>query len=167
MKMIVGLGNPGDKYAKCRHNTGFIILDKFAEDKNLEWKKSEKFESEISEYEEYLLVKPLTFMNNSGRAVSKLANFYKINPNDITVIHDDVDIPFGSIKNQVGKNAAGHHGVEDIIEKLGTKDFARIRVGVGKPENKNIPVDEWVLQDFSSDNIFEIQKFSRTVESLL
>ena len=158
--MIVGLGNPGEKYVKCRHNTGFIILDKFVEDKNLEWKESEKFESEISEYEDYLLVKPQTFMNNSGRAVSKLANFYKINPKDIIIIHDDVDIPFGSVKNQVGKNAAGHHGVEDIIEKLGTKDFARIRVGVGKPENRNIPVDEWVLQNFSDNEFEDVKKIN-------
>jgi PTH1 family peptidyl-tRNA hydrolase len=156
MKLIVGLGNPGKKYKNCRHNTGFILLDKFAEENDLKWRKSSKFESEISEFGDTILVKPQTFMNNSGDAVSKLMNFYKISPEDLIVIHDDVDLLFGTVKKQKGKNAAGHHGVEDIMEKIGTKDFWRIRVGVGKPENIDTPVDVWVLQDFSDGEFDEI-----------
>jgi len=158
MKLIVGLGNPGKKYQKSRHNVGFILLDKFAADNNLKWGKSERFDSEIIEYDDKLLVKPQTFMNNSGDAVSKLVNFYKIFPDNLIIIHDDVDLPLGSVKKQKGKNSAGHHGVEDIIEKLGTKDFWRIRVGIGKPEDKNIPVDEWVLQDFGENELDIIAK---------
>jgi len=157
MKIIVGLGNPGNQYKKYRHNTGFILLDKLAKEKSLKWKKSSKFESETAECEDLLLVKPQTFMNNSGDAVSKLVNFYKTTPKDLTIIHDDVDLSFGNVKKQRGKNAAGHHGVEDIMEKLGTKEFWRIRVGIGKPENKNIPVDKWVLQDFSDGELAQIK----------
>jgi len=155
MKLIVGLGNPGEKYQKSRHNVGFILLDKFAADNNLNWRKVERFNSEVADYSNGLLIKPQTFMNNSGDAVSKLVNFYKISLNDLIIIHDDVDLPLGAIKKQKGKNSAGHHGVENIIEELGTKDFWRIRVGIGKPEDKNIPVDEWVLQDFG-ENEFDI-----------
>ncbi|HOV97565.1 MAG TPA: aminoacyl-tRNA hydrolase [bacterium] len=158
MKLIVGLGNPGKKYQKSRHNVGFILLDKFAADNNLKWRKSERFDSEIIEYDDKLLVKPQTFMNNSGNAVSKLVNFYKVSPDKLIIIHDDVDLPLGGVKKQKGKNSAGHHGVEDIIEKLGTKDFWRIRVGIGKPEDKNIPVDEWVLQDFGENELDIIAK---------
>ena len=158
MKLIVGLGNPGERYQKSRHNVGFILLDKFAADNNLNWRKVERFNSEVADYSNGLLIKPQTFMNNSGDAVSKLVNFYKIFPDNLIIIHDDVDLPLGSVKKQKGKNSAGHHGVEDIIEKLGTKDFWRIRVGIGKPEDKNIPVDEWVLQDFGENELDIIAK---------
>ena len=157
MKFIIGLGNPGKEYEKCRHNTGFILLDKFAEEKGLKWKRVSKFESEIAEFEDGILVKPQTFMNNSGKAISKLVNFYKITPEDLIVIHDDVDLMFGSVKKQKGKNAAGHHGVEDIIEKLRTKDFWRIRVGIGKPKNIETPIDKWVLQDFDDEEFVNLQ----------
>ncbi len=162
MKIIVGLGNPGNQYKKYRHNTGFILLDKLAEERGLKWKKSSRFESEIAECGDFILVKPQTFMNNSGDAVSKLFNFYKISPDDLIVVHDDVDLKFGTVKKQKGKNPAGHHGVEDIIEKVGTKEFWRLRVGIGKPENKNIPVDKWVLQDFSDEEIAELEGSARS-----
>ena len=166
MRLIVGLGNPGKEYEKCRHNTGFILLDKLAEEKGLKWKKASKFESEIAEFEDDILVKPQTFMNNSGDAVSKLVNFYKLSPDDLIVIHDDVDLSFGIVKKQKGKNAAGHHGVEDIMEKLGTKDFWRIRVGIGKPENSKIPVDSWVLQNFSEEELEKISGLSPVLDSV-
>ena len=156
MKLIVGLGNPGKEYEKCRHNTGFILLDNFASEKDLKWKFSKKFESEIAEFGDMVFAKPQTFMNNSGIAVSKLVNFYKISLDDLVVIHDDVDLSLGVMKKQKGKNAAGHHGVEDIIEKLGSKDFWRIRIGVGKPQNSNIPVDKWVLQNFGEEEFEKI-----------
>lgn len=160
MKIIVGLGNPGNQYKKYRHNTGFILLDKLAEERGLKWKKSSKFESEIAECGDFILVKPQTFMNNSGDAVSKIMNFYKISEEDLIVVHDDVDLEFGVVKKQKGKNAAGHHGVEDIIEKIGTKEFWRLRVGIGKPENKQVPVDVWVLQDFKDTELENIKNLS-------
>ena len=98
MKLIVGLGNPGEKYQKSRHNVGFILLDKFAADNNLKWRRVKRFNSEVADYSDRLLIKPQTFMNNSGDAVSKLVNFYKISLNDLIIIHDDVDLPLGIIK---------------------------------------------------------------------
>jgi len=160
MKIIVGLGNPGNKYKKYRHNTGFILLDKLAEERGLKWKKSSKFESDVAECADFILVKPQTFMNNSGDAVSKIMNFYKISPDDLVVIHDDVDLKFGDIKKQKGKNPAGHHGVEDIMEKIGTKEFWRIRVGIGKPENKQIPVDVWVLQNLEDNELKDVENLN-------
>jgi len=164
MKLVVGLGNPGKKYERCRHNAGFIILDKFSKENKLKWEKSLKFESYIAEYGDLILVKPQTFMNNSGIAVSKILNFYKISPSDIVVIHDDVDLPLGSVKKQRGKNAAGHHGVEDIIEKIGTKDFWRIRVGIGKPDNADMTIDKWVLQNFEDGEIDTILRNEYVLE---
>ena len=156
MKIIVGLGNPGEKYKNIRHNVGFMILDEIVNKKGLFWEFSPKFESEIVIDGDIMFVKPQTYMNNSGNAVSKIVNFYKLNLEDLTVVHDDVDLPLGSFKKQIDKNSAGHRGVEDIIEKLGSKNFWRLRVGIGKPEDKNIPVDEWVLQDFSEDEVKKI-----------
>ena len=160
MKLIVGLGNPGEKYQKSRHNTGFIVLNRLVEERGLEWENSARFGSEIAEYNDVILVKPQTFMNNSGDAVSKLLNFYKISPDDLIVVHDDVDLNFGTVKKQKGKNPAGHHGVEDIIEKIGTKEFWRIRVGIGKPENKQTPVDVWVLQNFQETELEKIKELN-------
>ena len=157
MKLIVGLGNPKKEYEKSRHNTGFMLVDKYAKSLGLDWEKNEKFLSEIIIQKDYVLAKPQTFMNESGTAVSKILNFFKIDLKDLTVVHDDVDLPFGTVKKQFGAGPAGHHGVEDIIEKTGTKEFWRIRVGIGKPYNGNVPVDEWVLQSFSGEELENIQ----------
>ena len=165
MKIVVGLGNPGDKYKTCRHNTGFILLDKIVELKGLSWEKSERFESEIIVDGNTIFVKPQNYMNNSGDAVSKIVNFYKLNFEDVTVVHDDVDLTLGIVKKQIDRNSAGHKGVESIIEKLGSKNFWRVRVGVGKPENKEIPVDEWVLQNFTDEELSRIRDLN--IEPLL
>ena len=157
MKLIVGLGNPKKEYEKSRHNTGFILLDVYAKSLGLKWETNEKFQSEVIVQKDYVLAKPQTFMNESGTAVSKILNFFKIDLKDLTVVHDDVDLPFGTVKKQFGAGAAGHHGVEDTIEKVGSKDFWRIRVGIGKPINSNVPVDEWVLQNFSEEELQKIQ----------
>jgi len=156
MKLIVGLGNPEKKYEKNRHNVGYIILNKYAKSLGLNWENSPKFESDIITKKDVILCKPLTSMNKSGRAVSKLLSFYKIEPKDLIVIHDDVDLSFGVVKKKIGSGSAGHHGVESIIESIGTQDFWRIRVGVGRPENKNILVEDWVLQDFSDEELEKI-----------
>jgi peptidyl-tRNA hydrolase, PTH1 family len=156
MKLIVGLGNPDKKYEKNRHNVGYIILNKYAETLGLSWENSSKFESDIVTQKDFILCKPLTSMNKSGSAVSKIMSFYKIASCDLVIIHDDVDLSFGVVKKKIGSGAAGHHGVESIIENIGTQDFWRIRIGVGRPENKNILVEDWVLQDFSEEELKKI-----------
>ena len=156
MKLVVGLGNPGKEYVKNRHNAGSIILDKVLQDRGLRWEEHKKFQALINITEDTVYAKPLVYMNNSGVTVSSLANFYKIDPEDITVIHDDVDLGMGRVKKQFGGGTAGHHGVEDIKLALGTLNFNRIRVGVGRPGEKRFDIKDWVLSDFTDEELQEL-----------
>lgn len=157
MKLIIGLGNPGKKYQENRHNIGYILLDKFAEDNKVKFSESQKMGSLITQVGTLYLCKPNNFMNNSGDAVSKMSTFYKISPEDILVIHDDLDLEFGTIKLQRDKSAAGHNGVQDIINKLGTKNFWRLRIGIGRPSDQT-PIDQYVLNNLSSGQIEWLRK---------
>lgn len=160
MKLFVGLGNPGDKYKHTRHNAGFIILDEYAKELGIAWTDDKKFKCLKFESDGNYYIKPQTFMNNSGESVASLANFYKISPQDITVIHDDVDLEFLRLKQQSGSSSAGHRGVESIIEKLGTQDFNRIRIGIGRDPDKKIATDDWVLMDFSEEEVACIKEIT-------
>jgi PTH1 family peptidyl-tRNA hydrolase len=141
MKIIVGLGNPGEKYESTRHNLGFLVLDRLLKDcapvNVSNWKKETKFKSEVVELpihgvdEKILLVRPQTYMNNSGMAVQLLSTFYKLSPEDFWIVHDELDLPLGTLKIRFGGAAAGHHGVENIIEQLGSDKFWRFRLGIG------------------------------------
>jgi len=138
MKVLIGLGNPGKEYEATRHNVGFLFLDMLKASWEFpEFVPEKKFASLVSAGmkggEKTLLMKPETFMNRSGEAVAALVNFFKLTPADITVVHDDLDLPFGTWKVATSSGAAGHNGVSDIIEKLGTKKFRRIRIGIGPP----------------------------------
>src|SRR5689334_6786030 len=134
MKLIVGLGNPGKEYAGTRHNIGFRILDALAESP---FKDESKFKSEISEMrvgsEKVILAKPTTFMNNSGEAVQALKSFYKLEDGDILVIQDEMDYMPGVFAFSFGNGPAGHNGIASIQEMLATRDFARLRIGIGRP----------------------------------
>ncbi len=133
MKLIVGLGNPEERYAGTRHNLGFAVVDEFRRKLNApEWSLDERFKSEISRVSpDLMLVRPRTYMNNSGMAVANLARYFKVAPQDILVVHDDLDLKLKQIKVRMGGAAAGHHGVESIISALGTDAFARLRLGIG------------------------------------
>jgi len=162
MKIIVGLGNPGKEYKNSRHNAGFILVDKLAEKLDLTWGYEKKFDAEVCKNDNYVLVKPQAFMNDSGSVVSRALHFFKVSLGDLIVVHDDVDLPFGEVKFKKGSGTAGHHGVTDIVEKAGTLNFWRFRVGVGRPENNKFNVHGYVLGDFSGeelsileDNIFK------------
>jgi PTH1 family peptidyl-tRNA hydrolase len=138
MKLIIGLGNPGRGYERTRHNTGFLFVDVLREKWDFpDFAPEKKFASLVSaamkDGEKTLLVKPETFMNRSGESVSALINFFKLTPADIAVIHDDLDLPFGTWKEAFDSGAAGHNGVASIIETLGTKEFRRVRIGIGRP----------------------------------
>ncbi len=156
MKLIIGLGNPESRYAGTRHNLGFDVLDELTRKLNLvEWSKEDKFKAELIKTPDLILVKPQTFMNNSGMAVAALANFYKIKSEDIIVIYDELDLPLGKIKVRLGGAAAGHHGVESVIELLGTDQFIRVRLGIGNlktqsSEHKQISLsaEKFVLEPF-------------------
>ncbi|MFH0779467.1 MAG: aminoacyl-tRNA hydrolase [Parcubacteria group bacterium] len=159
MKLILGLGNPGAKYLGTRHNIGFATLDFIYNEWLKEqcftvWSENNKFQALVSEgnlnNEKIILAKPTTFMNNSGIAAQAIASYYKIEPEDIIIIHDELDVPFGELKIQKGHSSAGHNGVNSIIEHLGAQDFTRIRIGVGKADRKQIgDAAEFVLKKFS------------------
>jgi PTH1 family peptidyl-tRNA hydrolase len=172
MKLVIGLGNPGEKYQKNRHNTGFIILDELNEDWSFpDFEFSKKFNADISEGifegDKIILIKPQTFMNNSGEAVQKIMSFYKLAPEDILVIHDDLDINFGESKISNDSGPAGHNGVQDIINKIGTQNFKRIRVGIEGEEKRKtriIPGDVFVLQDFSEEELEKIKELAKEIK---
>lgn len=156
MRLIFGLGNPGKKFEKTRHNLGFRIVDFFARKNNFpKFKFSKKFDSLISEGilngEKIILAKPQTFMNNSGIAIAKITKNYKLKTNNLIVVHDDLDLPLGKIKISIGRGSAGHKGVQSIIDELGTKNFVRFRVGIKseKIENRKQKIEEFVLQKFN------------------
>jgi peptidyl-tRNA hydrolase, PTH1 family len=162
MKLITGLGNPGEKFEGTRHNVGFIFLDalreKFLYQKEIsttDWKKEKAFSSEICLLKEgnkvlAMLEKPLTYMNRAGEAVAKIVKKHEVSDlsNNFILIHDDLDIPLGKFKIQSGKSPLGHNGVKNVEERLGIVDFKRVRIGVEARKNKNIPGEDYVLKKF-------------------
>lgn len=158
MQLIIGLGNPGKKYQRTRHNAGFLFLDWLAEKLDSSFHDEKKFDSEVAEAnlngKKLLLVKPGTFMNNSGKAIAGLLQYYKISPADILVIHDDLDVPAGKYKVTTSSRSAGNNGVQNIIDTLKTQEFGRIRLGIGRPtETLGIcqPSHDYVLSDFQKE----------------
>ena len=168
MKLIIGLGNPGEKYEKTRHNAGFLTVDKLVSSSKYPGLSTQsKFNAEISQGtiddEKIILAKPQTFMNNSGQAVKAIVDYYKIDLENIIVIHDDLDIPIGEYKISKNKNSGGHKGVQSIIDYLGTKDFTRIRIGI-MTENKKTPTEKFVLERFSRE---EMEIVERVIEDVV
>jgi PTH1 family peptidyl-tRNA hydrolase len=159
MLLIVGLGNPGEKYARTRHNFGFLALDELAKGLDVTFREDKKFKSEVGECtwhdRKIILAKPQTFMNLSGEAVGALARFYKIEPKHIWVIADDLDLPLGKIRVRHNGESGGHHGLESIEQHLGNNDFCRIRMGIRGPETKQDHIDRQI-----DTNIFVTSDFS-------
>lgn len=165
MKIVIGLGNPGDKYKNTRHNAGFLVVDRLISRWQAEGKKKNfngvtynalYFDTKI------VLAKPQTFMNRSGGCVGPLFGFYKITPEDLIVIHDDIDLKSNTIRIKKGGGNGGHNGLKSIDQNLGTdnKDYFRVRIGVGRPENEHMSSADWVLQSFSKEE-------SETLDALL
>jgi peptidyl-tRNA hydrolase, PTH1 family len=159
VKVIVGLGNPGEKYFGTRHNLGFMVLDEYAQkhlDANLSWDNNSKVQGEVIKIsDEVMLVKPNTFMNNSGLCVKNILNFYKLDPQDLIVVYDELDLPLGQIKIRLGGAAAGHHGVESIINTINNDKFLRIRLGIGNRHTiegehgkHHLEADKYVIDTF-------------------
>ncbi|MDP2632855.1 MAG: aminoacyl-tRNA hydrolase [Candidatus Curtissbacteria bacterium] len=149
MKLIVGLGNPGTKYSNNRHNFGFMVVSEFVNKLGESFSKSADLMCDFVKTGDLVVMKPTTFMNNSGQSVSAVVNFYKIDPKELIVIHDDLDLEFGKIRLAFNGTSAGHNGVESAIVGLGTVDFARLRIGVGHPTNPQQNPADFVLEDFS------------------
>lgn len=166
IKLIVGLGNPGEKYAKTRHNLGFEVVDNLVKKLNAErFSLEKKFQAEIAKAEygegddkiQITLMKPQAFMNNSGKAVQLFAQYFKIKTDEILVIHDELDILLGKMKVRLGGSAAGNHGIESIMETLGREDFIRLRLGIGvektlagEHKEANFKAEEFVISQFEA-----------------
>ena len=186
--LVIGLGNPGAQYEGTRHNAGFMTVDALATHHELPGFKMDKKSNALVSAgrigdEKLILAKPQTFMNNSGETAQSLAQFYKIPPANNVVIHDDIDIPLGEIRVSKGSGSAGHKGVESIIQRLGTKDFARIRIGIlpaspgsqasrgGPAEGKPEDVENFVLEKFTKEEskIMQrvIEKSSQALQAIL
>ena len=162
IKAIIGLGNPGTKYQYTRHNIGFRILDYLADRYHESWQAKDMLEyAEIKfDVHSILLIKPQTFMNESGKAIRQISDFYKLDTvKDILIVHDDKDLPLGTIRATESSSAAGHNGVQDIIDQLGNQNFHRIRIGV---ESRNpadqIPTEAFVLQNFTDEEIKKLRE---------
>lgn len=196
MKLIVGLGNPGEKYQTTRHNLGFQVVEHFLKDFSsvidTKWTDEKKFKAELAVIdwqpkkgaaERVILLKPQTFMNLSGAAVHAVTEYYHIDADDIWVIHDELDLPLGSLKIRTGGSSAGHKGVQSVMDHLGTEKFWRFRMGIGESHapvredgekvhaigsTKIRDVEEYVVGDFSSKEVSDVKKMVKhTVDSLI
>lgn len=184
MKLIIGLGNPGDKYQYTRHNIGFMVADKLVKEllpvgrSEIAWREETKFSSEICIVKDNLLIaKPQNYMNRSGNAVLSLVSYYKVKLSDLWVVHDDIDLPLGKIRIRVGGGSAGHNGIESIIKNLGKADFVRFRLGIGRGKlnlqhtaDYNLhrrEIEKYVLSPFRDNEGGELKKLLKnTVEAL-
>ena|ERR1043166_295774 len=153
LHLIVGLGNPGGEYAKTRHNAGFLLVERLAGHWKASWTLEKKFNARVARAEagehRVLLCEPQTFMNSSGEAVGPLVGFYRIALKQLLVVVDDADLPLGEIRLRPGGSSGGHHGLESIEQHLGTREFARLRIGIGRKDGAR-EITDYVLGRFSS-----------------
>lgn len=155
MKIIAGLGNPGRKYDGTKHNTGFMAVDHYLRKNVLELER-EKFEGKYTKQkingEDIILLEPQTYMNDSGRSVAQFARFFKVEPQDILIIHDDMDMPLGKIRIRANGKSGGHNGIKSIIRDLGSSNFNRLKIGIRHPDNvTEASVISWVLSPFNAE----------------
>lgn len=182
MKLLVGLGNPGEKYQDTRHNIGFMVLEHFLKHasplKDTLWHDEPKFKSDIAmidwqskegKLEKIILVRPKTFMNNSGMAIALIAKFYHIDADDIWVVYDDIDLNLGSFRIRFGGGAGGHRGVESVLEQVGNELFWRFRVGIGRPDGLGgvKGVDNYVLGNFGSSDHGKVREVIKRASDAL
>jgi PTH1 family peptidyl-tRNA hydrolase len=165
--LIIGLGNPGNKYKDTRHNFGFMTIDYFTNNQKLGWHNNKKWQSEIAEFnaedKKIILAKPQTFMNASGSAVKKLVNFYK--PAKIIVVYDDLNLDLGTIRLKYAGESGGHNGVKDIISNIG-KNFWCFKLGIG-PQKEKMAAEDFVLQKFDNDKKKLVEKIVKTGDELI
>jgi len=169
MRLIVGLGNPGPSYQGTRHNIGFQVLDALAEKQRISFVDS-KWQAKIAKCllwgQSVMLVKPETYMNESGRAVGQIAAYYRIQPQQILVLHDDLDLALARIKVVCSRGAGGHNGILSLMAHLGSRDFVRIRLGIGRPD-PSIPVTNFVLGKFLPDEQVLVAAQMETIQQMI
>jgi len=169
MKLIIGLGNPGRNYDNTRHNAGFKVLERLTDIEDGKWGNEAKANALISrlklDNEDVILALPQSYMNLSGEVVTELLKWFKLKINDLIIIHDELDLPFGTVQVKKNIGPAGHNGIKSIIERYG-EDFVRIRIGIGKNEN-NIPSEKYVLDNFNEDELTQFPKIEEEAISKL
>jgi len=169
--LVVGLGNIGKDYKGTRHNIGFECVDAFAKATDFpDWMNKKDLKCHLTTQtlgdRRVILMKPTTMMNLSGEAVQAVANFYKVTPDDIVVVHDELDIPFGQIRSRVGGSDAGHNGVKSILQHVGD-NFGRVRIGIGPKTPEQIDSADFVLSKFNADEAGQLPALTREVNSIL
>ncbi len=170
--LLVGLGNPGQEYDLTRHNVGFLCLDEFVSktDEMEDWQNKKNLKCLLSSGQlgdaRVMVIKPTTFMNNSGQAVQAVLDFYKLSPSQIAVIHDDIDVDFGQIRLRVGGSSAGHNGIKSVSEAIG-EDYGRVRVGIGPKKPAKIPSEDFVLQKFSKEEQAQLPNLAQEASAIL
>ena len=161
IQLVAGLGNPGAKYEQTRHNAGFWFVDEVARQCGTQFRAESKYKSEVARCtlagKEFRLQKPMDFMNRSGMPVASLAGFYRIPRSGVLIVHDDLDLPVGTVKLKKGGGHGGHNGLRDLIPHLGGNDFLRLRIGIGHPGHRD-DVVSYVLQAASRDDRMEIDR---------
>ncbi|MBI4185627.1 aminoacyl-tRNA hydrolase [Candidatus Berkelbacteria bacterium] len=175
LKLIVGLGNPGEEYTFTRHNVGWMVLDALIAKLGAgPWRANSEHEATLIQWvmtpQRFIFVKPTTFMNNSGRSLARLRAYYKLQTDDIVVVHDELDLPLGTVRIRYGGSSAGHNGVGSIIHQLGTDQFWRVRVGIGSltPPQSSIDATDYVLDRFAvSERPLLQSTIDETVSSLV
>lgn len=164
MKLIIGLGNYEDKYLFTRHNAGFMAVDFFVKNNGQEFKLEKKLKTMLAKFrynnDDVVVIKPLTYMNLSGEAMSAVMNFFKIDKKDVFVVYDDIALDLGKVRFRASGSDGGHNGIKSIIQHLGTKDFDRLKIGIGP--QPNIPSEAFVLQNFTKD---ELEKLKEVLKS--
>ncbi len=169
MKLVVGLGNPGSQYEQTRHNVGFRIVDALATQLGWKWERQGRamLASGTLGAEKVVLVKPITYMNKSGEAVGELVRWYKLSPEDVLVVYDDLDLPVGKIRLRSNGSAAGHNGLSNIIQHLHTNQIPRLRIGIGRPTNSHMDTIDYVLGTPTSDERLLLENGeTRTIEAI-
>jgi PTH1 family peptidyl-tRNA hydrolase len=165
IKLVVGLGNPGNEYENTRHNIAWILLDSYLSNKNWKSKFKGEYTDDSIDGEKRFFLKPMTYMNLSGESVRPLCDFFKIKPSEVLVIQDELDLPFGQIAFKKGGGLAGHNGLKSIAQHLGTQDFLRLRMGIGRPDKGS--VSNWVLGKFPSDLQNDLDKIIKGSEEAI
>lgn len=164
--LIIGLGNPGDKYVKTRHNIGFMVLDALAEQLGVRWSENSKGNAQVAELNhegrKIILAKPQTFMNNSGNAAASLADQFGVDTCSIWAVYDEAALPFGVLRIRLEGSAGGHNGVKSLIHSLNGEDFVRFRIGINEPPEQ-IALDDWVLSRFSKEELETLNTLIPTI----
>lgn len=169
MKLIVGLGNIGDKYTWTRHNVGFMVVDKWSINKDIQFKENKKLQCYITKFnrglEDIMLIKPTTYMNLSGDSIVSVMNYYKINKEDLLVVYDDLSLELGKIRFRPNGSDGGHNGIKSIIKSIGSQEFARLKIGIGP--QPPIPAEEFVLQNFYKSQLDDLKSvLKKSIEGI-